>query len=108
MSSGSNHHYLECIRASYDFASGELLNLVREKVRYFYLRVKFYQSSFFNVSSNGHSFFFFELVELHQTPMICLHGIFLIRNFSFQYDLMGKLRSMKHYLLLDQVCSLIL
>ncbi|XP_030472252.1 gamma-tubulin complex component 2 [Syzygium oleosum] len=49
MSSGSNHHYLECIRASYDFASGELLNLVREK-----------------------------------------------------YDLMGKLRSMKHYLLLDQ------
>ncbi|KAH9618081.1 hypothetical protein KSS87_009688 [Heliosperma pusillum] len=46
---GSNHHYLECIKTAYDFASGELLNLVREK-----------------------------------------------------YDLMGKLRSIKHYLLLDQ------
>lgn len=30
---GSNHHYLECIKAAYDFASGELLNLVKEKVR---------------------------------------------------------------------------
>ncbi|KZV48871.1 gamma-tubulin complex component 2 [Dorcoceras hygrometricum] len=46
---GSNHRYLECIKAAYDFASGELLNLVKEK-----------------------------------------------------YDLMGKLRSIKHYLLLDQ------
>lgn len=46
---GSNHHYLECIKAAYDFASGELLNLIKEK-----------------------------------------------------YDLMGKLRSIKHYLLLDQ------
>uniref|UniRef100_A0A7C9EXI3 Gamma-tubulin complex component n=1 Tax=Opuntia streptacantha TaxID=393608 RepID=A0A7C9EXI3_OPUST len=47
---GSNHQYLECIKAAYDFASGELLNLIREK-----------------------------------------------------YDLMGKLRSIKHYLLLDQL-----
>ncbi|KAK4480208.1 hypothetical protein RD792_013270 [Penstemon davidsonii] len=46
---GSNHRYLECIKTAYDFASGELLNLIREK-----------------------------------------------------YDLMGKLRSIKHYLLLDQ------
>ncbi|KAJ6798877.1 gamma-tubulin complex component 2 [Iris pallida] len=46
---GSNHQYLECIKAAYDFASGELLNLIKEK-----------------------------------------------------YDLIGKLRSMKHYLLLDQ------
>ncbi|CAK7325974.1 unnamed protein product [Dovyalis caffra] len=46
---GSNHHYLECIKAAYDFASSELLNLIIEK-----------------------------------------------------YDLMGKLRSIKHYLLLDQ------
>ncbi|KNA05950.1 hypothetical protein SOVF_185590 isoform A [Spinacia oleracea] len=46
---GSNHHYLECIKTAYDFASGELLTLIREK-----------------------------------------------------YDLMGKLRSIKHYLLLDQ------
>ncbi|CAI9767433.1 unnamed protein product [Fraxinus pennsylvanica] len=46
---GSSHHYRECIKAAYDFASGELLNLVKEK-----------------------------------------------------YDLMGKLRSIKHYLLLDQ------
>ncbi|KAL9165532.1 hypothetical protein ABFS82_06G176400 [Erythranthe guttata] len=46
---GSNHRYLECIKAAYDFASGELLNLIKEK-----------------------------------------------------YDLMGKLRSIKHYLLLDQ------
>ncbi|XP_058108196.1 gamma-tubulin complex component 2-like isoform X7 [Magnolia sinica] len=46
---GSNHHYLECIKAAYDFASGELLNLIKEK-----------------------------------------------------YDLMGKLRSLKRYLLLDQ------
>ncbi|KAL2539723.1 Gamma-tubulin complex component 2 [Abeliophyllum distichum] len=46
---GSTHHYLECIKAAYDFASGELLNLIKEK-----------------------------------------------------YDLMGKLRSIKHYLLLDQ------
>lgn len=30
---GSNHHYLECIKAAYDFSSGELLNLVKEKVR---------------------------------------------------------------------------
>ncbi|XP_022887329.1 gamma-tubulin complex component 2 [Olea europaea var. sylvestris] len=46
---GSSHHYRECIKAAYDFASGELLNLIKEK-----------------------------------------------------YDLMGKLRSIKHYLLLDQ------
>ncbi|KAA8522918.1 hypothetical protein F0562_009341 [Nyssa sinensis] len=49
VSFGSNHHYLECIKVAYDFASGELLNLIKEK-----------------------------------------------------YDLMGKLRSIKHYLLLDQ------
>ncbi|XP_059665611.1 gamma-tubulin complex component 2 isoform X2 [Cornus florida] len=49
MSFGSNHHYLECIKTAYDFASGELLNLIKEK-----------------------------------------------------YDLIGKLRSIKHYLLLDQ------
>ncbi|WJX91821.1 Gamma-tubulin complex component 2 [Trifolium repens] len=46
---GSNHHYLECIKAAYNFASGELVNLIKEK-----------------------------------------------------YDLTGKLRSIKHYLLLDQ------
>ncbi|KAL6008296.1 hypothetical protein ACLOJK_033802 [Asimina triloba] len=46
---GSSHHYLECIKAAYDFSSGELLNLIKEK-----------------------------------------------------YDLMGKLRSLKRYLLLDQ------
>ncbi|XP_073151359.1 gamma-tubulin complex component 2-like isoform X1 [Henckelia pumila] len=46
---GSNHRYHELIKAAYDFASGELLNLIKEK-----------------------------------------------------YDLMGKLRSIKHYLLLDQ------
>eukprot|EP00262_Sarcandra_glabra_P005396 TRINITY_DN16927_c0_g1_i2.p1 TRINITY_DN16927_c0_g1~~TRINITY_DN16927_c0_g1_i2.p1 ORF type:complete len:676 (-),score=109.98 TRINITY_DN16927_c0_g1_i2:217-2073(-) len=49
MSLGTNHHYLECIKAAYDFASGELLNLIKEK-----------------------------------------------------YDLIAKLRSMKHYFLLDQ------
>ncbi|XP_057963027.1 gamma-tubulin complex component 2 [Malania oleifera] len=49
MSFGSNHHYLECIKAAYDFASAELLNLMKEK-----------------------------------------------------YDLIGKVRSIKHYLLLDQ------
>ncbi|XP_012067054.1 gamma-tubulin complex component 2 isoform X2 [Jatropha curcas] len=49
MSFGSNHHYLECIKAAYDFASSELINLIKER-----------------------------------------------------YDLMGKLRSIKHYLLLDQ------
>ncbi|KAF5944137.1 hypothetical protein HYC85_018214 [Camellia sinensis] len=52
MSFGANHHYLECIKAAYEFASGELLNLIKEK-----------------------------------------------------YDLMGKLRSIKHYLLLDQLHS---
>ncbi|KAL4203414.1 hypothetical protein AMTRI_Chr01g127800 [Amborella trichopoda] len=46
---GSNHQYLECINSAYEFASGELLNLIKQK-----------------------------------------------------YDLMGKLRSMKHYFLLDQ------
>ncbi|CAL1389984.1 unnamed protein product [Linum trigynum] len=46
---GSDHHYLECIKAAYEFAGNELLNLIKEK-----------------------------------------------------YDLMGKLRSIKHYLLLDQ------
>ncbi|KAM5561962.1 gamma-tubulin complex component 2 [Rosa sericea] len=49
MSFGSNHRYIECIKSAYDFASSELLNLIKEK-----------------------------------------------------YDLMGKLRSIKHYLLLDQ------
>ncbi|ONK75701.1 uncharacterized protein A4U43_C03F19630 [Asparagus officinalis] len=49
MSFGSNHHYLECIKTAYDFASGELLTLIKEK-----------------------------------------------------YDLIGKLRSLKRYLLLDQ------
>ncbi|KAK9939180.1 hypothetical protein M0R45_015886 [Rubus argutus] len=49
MSFGSNHRYIECIKSAYDFASSELLNLMKEK-----------------------------------------------------YDLMGKLRSIKHYLLLDQ------
>ncbi|KAH7841449.1 hypothetical protein Vadar_030015 [Vaccinium darrowii] len=49
ISFGSNHNYLECIKTAYEFASGELLNLIKEK-----------------------------------------------------YDLMGKLRSIKHYLLLDQ------
>ncbi|XP_022938955.1 gamma-tubulin complex component 2-like isoform X1 [Cucurbita moschata] len=49
MSFGSNHQYLESIKAAYDFSSSELLKLVLEK-----------------------------------------------------YDLMGKLRSIKHYLLLDQ------
>lgn len=34
MSFGSNHHYLECIKAAYDFASSELLNLIKEKVRF--------------------------------------------------------------------------
>ncbi|KAL9232407.1 hypothetical protein vseg_007522 [Gypsophila vaccaria] len=46
---GSNYQNLEFIKSAYEFASGELLNLVRDK-----------------------------------------------------YDLMGKLRSIKHYLLLDQ------
>jgi len=32
MSFGSNRHYLECIKASYNFASGELMNLIKEKV----------------------------------------------------------------------------
>ncbi|XAR48358.1 hypothetical protein NMG60_11031165 [Bertholletia excelsa] len=49
VSFGASHHYLECIKAAYEFASGELLTLIKEK-----------------------------------------------------YELMGKLRSLKHYLLLDQ------
>ncbi|OMO53993.1 Spc97/Spc98 [Corchorus olitorius] len=49
MTLASNHHYLECVKAAYEFASGELLSLIKEK-----------------------------------------------------YDLIGKLRSIKHYLLLDQ------
>ncbi|XWS57244.1 hypothetical protein CRYUN_Cryun09bG0157700 [Craigia yunnanensis] len=49
MTFGSNHQYLECVKAAYEFASGELLSLIKEK-----------------------------------------------------YDLIGKLRSIKHYLLLDQ------
>lgn len=32
MSSGSSHHYLECIKAAYEFSSSELLNLIKEKV----------------------------------------------------------------------------
>lgn len=35
MSFGANHQYLECIKAAYDFASGELLNLIKEKVIFF-------------------------------------------------------------------------
>ncbi|KAI0511838.1 hypothetical protein KFK09_012470 [Dendrobium nobile] len=46
---GSDHHYLECVKIAYDFASCELLNIVKEK-----------------------------------------------------YGLIGKLRSMKRYFLLDQ------
>ncbi|XP_010492695.1 PREDICTED: gamma-tubulin complex component 2-like [Camelina sativa] len=46
---GSNHHYLECIKAAHEFASIELVNLIKDK-----------------------------------------------------YDLIGRLRSIKHYLLLDQ------
>ncbi|CAN0859852.1 Gamma-tubulin complex component 2 [Linum grandiflorum] len=46
---GSDHHYLQCIKAAYEFAGNELLNLIKER-----------------------------------------------------YDLTGKLRSIKHYLLLDQ------
>ncbi|CAN1262175.1 Gamma-tubulin complex component 2 [Linum perenne] len=46
---GSDHHYLECVKAAYEFAGNELLNLIKER-----------------------------------------------------YDLTGKLRSIKHYLLLDQ------
>jgi gamma-tubulin complex component 2 len=46
---GSNHHYLECIKAAHEFASIELVNLIKDK-----------------------------------------------------YDLVGRLRSIKHYLLLDQ------
>ncbi|XP_047338918.1 gamma-tubulin complex component 2 [Impatiens glandulifera] len=49
MSFEGNHQYLECIKVAYEFSSGELLNLIKEK-----------------------------------------------------YDLMGKLRAMKHYILLDQ------
>ncbi|KVI05751.1 Spc97/Spc98 [Cynara cardunculus var. scolymus] len=49
MNFGSNDHYLECIKSAYDFASSELLNLMKDK-----------------------------------------------------YGLVGKLRSIKHYLLLDQ------
>ncbi|KAK9281856.1 hypothetical protein L1049_004762 [Liquidambar formosana] len=49
MSFSTNHHYLECTKAAYDFASGELLNLIKNK-----------------------------------------------------YDLVGKLRSIRHYFLLDQ------
>ena len=33
MSFGSNHRYIECIKSAYDFASSELLNLIKEKVR---------------------------------------------------------------------------
>uniref|UniRef100_M8BCV4 Gamma-tubulin complex component n=1 Tax=Aegilops tauschii TaxID=37682 RepID=M8BCV4_AEGTA len=51
---GSNHQYLECIKSAYDFASGELLTLMKDKCTY------------------------------------------------LQYDLIGKLRSLKRYLLLDQ------
>uniref|UniRef100_A0A1J3CUD5 Gamma-tubulin complex component n=1 Tax=Noccaea caerulescens TaxID=107243 RepID=A0A1J3CUD5_NOCCA len=46
---GSNHHYLECIKAAHEFASIELVSLIKDK-----------------------------------------------------YDLIGRLRSIKHYLLLDQ------
>ncbi|KAL0887710.1 hypothetical protein Bca101_011693 [Brassica carinata] len=46
---GSNHHYLECIKAAHEFSSKELVNLIMDK-----------------------------------------------------YDLIGRLRSIKHYLLLDQ------
>ncbi|KAH0888393.1 hypothetical protein HID58_050822, partial [Brassica napus] len=46
---GSNHHYLECIKAAHEFASKELVSLIKDK-----------------------------------------------------YDLIGRLRSIKHYLLLDQ------
>ena len=32
MSFGTNHHYLECVKSAYEFASAELLNLIKDKV----------------------------------------------------------------------------
>ncbi|GER28287.1 gamma-tubulin complex component [Striga asiatica] len=80
---GSNHRYLECIKAAYDFASGELLNLVKEKVW-------FSNAVLFSVSFGC------------CPPLLKLQIVDNSLLFYWQYDLMGKLRSIKHYLLLDQ------
>jgi gamma-tubulin complex component 2 len=42
---GSNHHYLECIKAAHEFASIELVNLIKDKV----ILILFYDDCFFDV-----------------------------------------------------------
>ncbi|KAM7279578.1 hypothetical protein ACFE04_006712 [Oxalis oulophora] len=67
MTFGSNHQYLECIKAAYEFSSVELLNLIKEKYD------------------------------------LCINSVILSYTVLYvQYDLVGKLRSIKHYLLIDQ------
>lgn len=75
---GSNHHYLECIKAAHEFASKELVTLIKDKV--------------INCVMMAASF---DVIPRRYTSLTI--------SIWFQYDLIGRLRSIKHYLLLDQV-----
>lgn len=44
---GPNHEYLERIKAAYDFASGELLTLIKNKVSFTFTSVLLFDTSFF-------------------------------------------------------------
>lgn len=66
ISFGSNHNYLECIKTAYEFASGELLNLIKEKVR-----VQFTQ---LNTMAHFHPYlcyFLFVSVTLIEVALFC-------------------------------------
>lgn len=65
MSFGTNHHYLECIKSAYGFASSELLTLIKEKVRCILSPVDFH----------AYSINFFGFVW-----RTCVPVIFLLRN----------------------------
>lgn len=95
MSFGSNHQYLECIKAAYGFSSSELLKLIKEKVAF----NEFLLCWFFSLFSSVFCFKCFSCFH----PWQFLYNPWKILVLSLQYDLMGKLRSIKHYLLLDQV-----
>lgn len=97
MTFGSNHQYLECVKAAYEFASGELLSLIKEKVSincYYLVTYKLlFQVFLFNLCLPLREF----------TVVLSYDASYIL---MVQYDLIGKLRSIKHYLLLDQVSLL--
>ena len=92
----SNHLYLECIKAAYDFASGELLNLMKGKVWQGFYFLYFYIGILMDICNT--SLILCTLFRIDVSYMILLIVAY--------YGLMGKLLSLKRYLLPDQVLCL--